>query len=118
YPQNSRNISVINGTLDGSQTNGFGQQYANFNGRAILGILRAEMKLNYSPIPGNSINDLYTRFYLRFPLLKITIFKRERSVASISSLGSLENSPGGYYDVDSLVNQFFGSDFYNIFGNT
>ena len=118
YPQNSRNISVINGTLDGTQTNGFGQQYVNANGRAILGILKADMKLNYSPIPGNTINDLYSRIYLRFPLLKITIFKRERSVSSISSLGSLENSPGGYYDVDNLTDKFFEGGFNNVFGNT
>lgn len=118
YPQNSRNISIINGTLDGSPINGFGQQYVNANARAILGILKADMKLNYSPIPGNTINDLYSRFYLRFPLLKITIFKRERSVSSISSLGSLENSPGGYYDVDKLTDKFFEGGFNNVFGNT
>ncbi len=118
YPENSRNISVINGTLDGSPINGFGQEYVNAKGRAILGILKADMKLNYSPVPGNTIKDLYSRFYLRFPLFKITIFKRERSVSSISSLGSLENSPGGYYDVDNLTNKFFEGDFNNIFGNT
>src|SRR5690554_4707213 len=94
------------------------KQYVNASGRAILGTLRADIKLNYSPIPGNTINDLYSRIYLRFPLLKITIFKRERSVSSLSSLGSLENSPGGYHDVDNMTDKFFKGEFYNIFGNT
>jgi len=118
YPQNSRNISVINGTLDGSPTNDFGQQYLNLNARALLGTLRTDLKLNYSPLPGNMINDLNFRLYLRFPLFKITIFKRKRSVSSLSSLGSLENSPGGYYDVDQMTDKFLGGNFYGIFGNT
>ena len=118
YPQNSRNISVINGTLDGSPINDFGQQYLNLNARAILGTLRTDLKLNYSPIPGNTINDLDFRLYLRFPLLKITLFKRKRSVSSLSSLGSLENSPAGYNDVDQLADKFLEGDFYGIFGNT
>ncbi len=118
YPQDSRNITVIDGALDGSPTNNFGEQYVNLNARAILGILKTDLKLNYSPLPGNTINDLYFRLYLRFPLLKITLFKRKRSVSSLSALGSLENSPGGYYDVDSLADNFLGGSFYGIFGNT
>lgn len=118
YPQDSRNISIIDGALDGRSTNDFGEQYLNLNARAILGILKTDLKLNYSPTPGNTINDLYFRSYLRFPFFKITIFKRKRSVSSLSSLGSLENSPGGYYDVDNMADKFLGGDFYGIFGNT
>lgn len=119
YPQISRNISVINGALDGSPINVFGEQYADLSANiALLGNLKAKTKLNYSPEPGNAINDLYFKLYYKFLFFDFTIYKRERLVSSLSTLGSLENSPGGYFPVDQIMGGFYEGEVYGAFGDT
>ena len=121
YPVTPRKLSIISGTMDGTKNNDSAERYANLTGQFGfyngIGGLESNIKMNYSPEPNNTINDFYFRQRISFLFLKFTVFKRKNQVSSLPSLGSLENSPGGYYDVNTLAENFIGGNFYGIFGD-
>jgi pimeloyl-ACP methyl ester carboxylesterase len=110
YPQQTRNIAVVNGRLDGNGTNSINERF--YEGKLHLyGIfLNGKLRLNLT-----NQSSRARVFYWRLKFLIFNVWKRERHANSYASLGSYENSPGGIASVDDLderITQFssFGFD--------
>ncbi|HSJ69034.1 MAG TPA: hypothetical protein VK921_15220, partial [Anditalea sp.] len=114
FPQQTRNIAVSNGIASGSGINTPNQNY--FNGKIetgasfpIIGI-GADAKMKFSPERGETNKVFDFRAKIRFLVFDITVYRRFKEVTSNSVLGSYENSPGGFYTVESKINKFLGAD--------
>lgn len=111
FPEQTRNIAVVNGTANGTPINTPGQQYVNAHGQAILlGLLgtKARTKLHYAPQRGTTKNVMKFVLRMRLALIDIIVYKRTRQVATPAATGSYENTPGGFFDVSGLTRNFFG----------
>lgn len=97
YPQQSRNVAVINGRLDGIGTNGINQKYYEGKLHLFWVLLNGKMRLNLTH------HDARARvFYWRLKFLIFNVWKRERHANSYAYLGSYENTPGGISSIDDL----------------
>ncbi|MDP2687661.1 MAG: T9SS type A sorting domain-containing protein [Aequorivita sp.] len=98
YPQQTqRNIAVVNGSFNGSGTNDINQKF--FEGKAHLlwVLIDGNIRLNFTNNSGNA-----RVFNWRLKLLGVTVWHRERYAYTNSSVGSLENAPGGIASLDML----------------
>ena len=97
YPQNCRNIAVVNGSFNGSGTNDINQKY--FEGKAHLlwVLINGKIRLKFTNNSGNA-----RVFYWRLKILGVTVSKRERYAYTNPAVGSLENAPGGIASLDML----------------
>ncbi|HZW78799.1 MAG TPA: T9SS type A sorting domain-containing protein [Flavobacteriaceae bacterium] len=97
YPQNTRNIAVVNGSMSGTEINNINQRY--YEGKAHLFwiVFNGKLRMNFTHNSGTA-----RVFYWRMKLLGITIHKREKNISTNSSVGSLENAPAGYVGLDDL----------------
>ncbi len=118
FPQNSRNVSVVNGVSTGLNINPIGGRYV--DAVASTGILlpgmRIKMKLDYTPDRGLTRNAFDFIAQVKFLGIYITVFKRIRQATTIVGIGSYENTPGGFYDVDGLIGSTVSdvNDFFDI----
>ncbi len=118
FPQQTRNIAIVNGVATGDPINAPGQKYLEASGEAgfILAGLKAKTKLRYTPANGLTNDAFDFRLKLRLLIVNITIFKRIRSATTLATTGSYENTPGGFFDVAQLTRDFLGDDLaYNYF---
>lgn len=97
YPQQSRNIAVTNGRLDGNGTNSINQRYYEGKMHLFWILLNGKLRLNLTH------HDARARiFYWRLKFLIFNVWKRERHANSYAYLGSYENTPGGISSIDDL----------------
>ncbi|XLS29002.1 T9SS type A sorting domain-containing protein [Flavobacteriaceae bacterium M23B6Z8] len=114
FPQQTRNIAVVNGLANGTPINSIGQKY--LDAEIETGLIffkvggRMKAKLNYAPDKGQTKDALNFKIQLKLFLVRITLFKRIRQVTTLSTTGSYENSPGGFFDVENLVEDFLGAN--------
>ncbi len=124
FPENTRNIAVVNGVQDGLSVNTIGDRYVDLvaeTGQGFFRGLRVKTKLDYTPDRGLTRNafDFIAQAKFAFGIY-VTVFKRIRQATTIYGRGSYENTPGGYFNVDELAGTFVGdinSDFDNILMN-
>jgi Secretion system C-terminal sorting domain/PGAP1-like protein/PKD-like domain len=108
FPQQTRNIAVVNGTANGIPINTPGQQYINAEaGASVLAVgAKAKIKLKYAPEEGLTRQAMNVKIKLQLLLADITVYQRVRDVTTPATTGSYENTPGGFIDVTNLVEQF------------
>ncbi len=118
FPQQTRNISVVDGVATGVPINVPGQKYLDFEMRTGLLFLiggRTKAKLNYAPNRGLTRDVMNFKVQLKLLLIRITLYKRIKQVATSSVTGSYENSPGGFYPAEELIFEFLdGEDEFNL----
>ncbi|WP_026450715.1 T9SS type A sorting domain-containing protein [Aequorivita capsosiphonis] len=97
YPQNSRNIAVVNGSFYGNGTSDINQKY--FEGKAHLlwVLIDGNIRLKFTNNSGNA-----RVFNWRLKLLGVTVWHRQRYSYTNPSMGSLENAPGGIATLETL----------------
>lgn len=118
FPEDLRNISVVNGVSTGLNNNPIGGRYVDLVASTgiLLPGLRIKAKLDYTPDRGLTRNAFDFIGQVRFLGVYITVFKRIRQATTIFGRGSYENTPGGFFDVESLVGGFVG-DLNDTFDN-
>jgi len=101
-PQQSRNIAVINGNLTGDEkaTSGSNMVFADLT--AFLGFTRTKLWTNYTP---NSGSEEAFRFLTKGFWGAITIIDHKKYTSTSSSVGSLDNAPGGYFATKSRIEE-------------
>lgn len=97
YPQNSRNIAVVNGSFNGNGTNDINQKYFEGKGHLLWVVVDGKIRLNFTRNSGNA-----RVFYWRLKMMGITMSKRERYAYTDPAVGSLENAPGGIASIEML----------------
>ena len=110
-PQNTRNISVVNGVQTGLNINPVGGRYVDLiveTGTFFPIGARIKAKLDYTPDRGLTRNAFDFISQVKFLGIYVNVFKRIRQATTIFGRGSYENTPGGFYDVNSLVGEFVG----------
>ncbi len=107
-PQQSRNIAVINGNLTGDEKafSGSNMVYANLTG--FIGFIRTKLWTNYTP---NSGNAEAFRFLLKGFWGGVTFIDCKKYTKTSSSVGSLDNAPGGYFATKSRIEEATGVPF-------
>ena len=113
FPQQTRNIAVVNGVATGTAINSSGQIYADAELETWLLFpigVRTKAKLMYTPNRGQTADALNFKLQLKLLIIRITIFKRIRQATTLTALGSYENTPGGFYNIEKLTRDFLGMD--------
>lgn len=113
YPQNTRNIAVANGSMNGSGVNSINQKY--YEGKAHVYIpsiplilfahtaYTGSLQLNFTTNSGSA-----RTFKWRLKLFGlINIHQRNTYIDTSSTIGSIENAPGGTVTVDELDERVF-----------
>lgn len=118
YPQNSRNIAVVNGSFYGNGTNDINQKYFEGKGHLLWVVVNGKIRLKFTGNHGNA-----RVFYWRLKKMGVTISKRERYAYTDPSEGSLENAPGGIASLDMLDKDIlkltdFGFDWFVLGAST
>lgn len=97
YPQQTRNIAVVNGSFYGNGTNDINQKYYEGKAHLLWVVIDGKIRLKFTNNSGNA-----RVFHWRLKLLGVTTWLRERYAYTSPSVGSLENAPGGIATLDML----------------
>lgn len=97
YPQNTRNIAVVNGSLNGSGINPINHKYYEGKAQMLMHLIDGKLRLNFTKNSGAA-----RVFYWRVKLLGVSIHKRQKDINTNAAVGSLENAPAGYVGLDEL----------------
>ena len=108
WPQQSRNIAVVNGVSTGVPTNNPGEQYLDANGELL--IFDGDISLHFSPDRGMNNEVAKFRFFMGFVFWDIVLWSRTHRVHTSNNTGSLENAPGGYFGAEDMVSKFLPSN--------
>lgn len=109
YPQNSRNIAVVNGSLTGLRINDFDQRYYEGEAHLFERFRNAKLKMNFTKNSGK------TRvFHWRFKSVGLTIHSRHINLKTENTIGSLENTPSGYVELEYLDKDILNLTKYNL----
>ncbi|HLS29891.1 MAG TPA: T9SS type A sorting domain-containing protein [Flavobacteriaceae bacterium] len=97
YPQDTRNIAVANGSMNGSGINDINQKYYEGKAHLLWVLLNGKLRLNFTRNSGSA-----RVFYWRVKSFGVNVHKREKSINTNPAIGSFENAPAGYVALDNL----------------
>jgi len=115
FPQQSRNVAVINGSIISEEKSDTGGNFVNAELTAFWGFLRRSVLVNYTKDSGQKVVFRYLKKNWWGANTQADIKKRS---SSSSSFGSLDNSSGGYLNIKGRVEEGIGGNFpYFYFSN-
>lgn len=101
FPQQTdRNIALVNGSITGSTNATAGENMAYADIMAFNGLGRGQIWVDF---PSNSGINRVFRFRLSTLWGLITIINKKEYATTSSAYSSLDNSPGGYYDIVGMA---------------
>lgn len=114
YPQNTRNVAVVNGSTNGTGINEINQRYYNGTGHVINPITgfwhTGNLRMNFTHHSGTA-----RVFYWRHKLFNIiNISSRDINITTDGAYGSHENAPSGILTLEELDNSILKLTEYNF----
>jgi hypothetical protein len=114
FPNQSRNVAVINGSLVGTNTASPGSNMVDGDLTAFVGFLRRRLWVDYTPSSGKK----HVFRYLKKNWWGANTQSDTRKYSTTSSTyGSLDNAPGGILDIKGIAEEALGGHFPYYFNN-